>query len=119
MTALDTCVGRGPVLLIDDDELIAGSFRDYLRARGWTVDVAVEPAAAEALMGEREYEVIVVDPYLTGGVHAANASLLTSIRARQPHSPIVVLTGYDSPALLQIAATDQSTATSNHSPGTR
>ena len=62
--------------MIDDDEFIAGSLRDYLVTRGVCVEVALEPAAAERLMSSRQYATVVVDPYLTGGVYGENASLL-------------------------------------------
>ena len=100
---------RPPVLLIDDDELIACSLRDYLVAKGLHVDVAFEAASANALMAGCEYGAIVVDPYLTGGIHSTDLSLLGTIRSLQPSTTIVVLTGYGSPALLHAAASDQAT----------
>jgi DNA-binding NtrC family response regulator len=101
---------RPPILLIDDDELIARSLRDYLVAKGLHVDVALEPSSAGALMALRQYGAIVVDPYLTGGIHNnVETSLVGTIRSLQPHSTIVVLTGYGSPTLLHAAASDEST----------
>jgi len=98
-----------PILLIDDDEFIAGSLRDYLVTLGLTVDVALEPAAAEAMMRERHYAIVVVDPYLTGGVHGENASLLDTIHRLQPGIAVVVLTGYGSPAMIHAASGDKRT----------
>ena len=98
-----------PILLIDDDEFIAGSLRDYLRQQGLCVDVAVEPAAAEALMRKRAYGLVVVDPYLTGGVHDQKAALLDTIRLLQPHVPIMIVTGYGSAAMIHAAAADEGT----------
>jgi DNA-binding NtrC family response regulator len=97
------------ILLIDDDELIAGSLRDYLVAKNLRVDVALDAASAAVLMSERQYGTIVVDPYLTGGVHSANASLVAHIRFLQPASRIIVLTGYGSSTLLHAAETDDAT----------
>lgn len=91
------------VLLIDDDELIAGSLRRYLLTQGFAVDVALEPASATKLMASSCYGVVVVDPYLTGEVAHATASLIETVRALQPLATLIVLTGYTSPAL-QIAA---------------
>lgn len=92
------------VLLIDDDELIAGSLRRYLLTRGFAVDVALEPASAAMMMASSSYGVIVVDPYLTGGVVHATAALIETVRTLQPLATLIVLTGYSSPAL-QLAAT--------------
>ena len=91
------------VLLIDDDELIAGSLRGYLLTQGFAVDVALEPASAAKLMASSSYGVVVVDPYLTGEVAHANSSLIEIVRTLQPRATLIVLTGYSSPALLHAA----------------
>lgn len=100
---------RLPILLIDDDELIARSLRDYLVAKGLRVDVALEASSAAALMAGGDYGAVVVDPYLTGRLHCEEGSLVVTIRAMQPRSTIIVLTGYGSSALLHAAATDDDT----------
>lgn len=100
---------RPPVLLIDDDELIARSLRDYLVAKGMRVDVALEAASASTFMANREYGAIVVDPYLTGGIHSVDPTLVQSIRSLQPRTTIIVLTGYGSKTLLHAAASDDAT----------
>src|SRR3954454_16546212 len=87
------------VLLIDDDELIAGSLRRYLLTQGFAVDVALEPASAAKLMASSSYGVVVVDPYLTGEVVHANDALIESVRRLQPLATLIILTGYSSPAL--------------------
>jgi ActR/RegA family two-component response regulator len=102
MTSLSSAQTR--VLLIDDDELIAGSLRRYLLTQGFAVDVALEPASATKLMASSTYGVIVVDPYLTGEVAHATAALIETVRRLQPLATLIVLTGYTSPAL-RLAAT--------------
>lgn len=97
----------GKVLLIDDDDLIAGSLRQYLVQHGCAVDVALEQTAADRLMRAAPYRVIVVDPFLTGGVHDACDALLASIPVLQPEAAVMVVTGYSSPAMSR-AATDAS-----------
>ena len=100
---------RRTILLIDDDDLVAGSLRDYLLSKGWSVDVALEPDAAAGYLRGRQYGVVVVDPYMTGGLHAAGKSLLADIRASQPKTSIIVLTGYGSPDLARNVSADNST----------
>lgn len=87
------------VLLIDDDESVAGSLFQYLLTQGCDVDVAVDRASAATLMETRQYDVVVVDPYLTGGVLAEDGTLLALIRGSQPQAALFVLTGYDSSSL--------------------
>lgn len=87
------------ILLIDDDDLIAGSLRHQLTREGWLVDVAVDRASVDASIETRRYSVVLVDPYLTGGVEAGSSSILGSISRHQPDASLIVLTGYDSAQL--------------------
>jgi len=98
------------VLLIDDDELIAGSLRRYLLTQGFAVDVALEPASAAKLMASSSYGVIVVDPYMTGEVAHATAALIETVRTLQPLATLIVLTGYTSPALQRTATVNGAAA---------
>jgi DNA-binding NtrC family response regulator len=92
------------ILLIDDDEMIAGSLRQVLASSGCDVDVALEPCTARVLMAARAYDVVLVDPYLTGGVHQQSGELLEAIRTLQPGASVVVLTGYGSSEILRAEA---------------
>jgi len=103
MTAIAQAT-RAKVLLIDDDEQIVGSLRHYLSMQGCDVDVAVEHAAASTLMRAQRYGVVVVDPYLTGGVHMENRRMLEAITQLQPRASVIVVTGYGSPELARMAS---------------
>ena len=92
------------VLLVDDDEVIAGSLCRYLQTQGCAVDVAPDAVSAVPLMRSRRYDVVVVDPYFTGGLVGGTSTLIKDVRELQPGAPLIVLTAYSSPALLQIAA---------------
>jgi len=99
MTPFPAPARHGAILLIDDDELIAGSLRQVLQTDGCDVDVAVDPPSAASLMSRKRYDIVLVDPYLTGGVHREEGDLIAQIRALQPGANVVVLTGYGSPDL--------------------
>jgi DNA-binding NtrC family response regulator len=92
------------ILLIDDDDLIAGSLRQVLLSASCDVDVAVDSATARTMMAERGYDIVMVDPYLTGGVHKDGCDLIKSIQMQQPAANVIVLTGYSSPELAKTAA---------------
>jgi DNA-binding NtrC family response regulator len=98
------------ILLIDDDDLIAGSLRQVLLSARCDVDVAVDSATARAMMAERGYDIVMVDPYLTGGVHKDGCDLIKNIQMQQPAANLIVLTGYSSPELAQSAADGKITA---------
>lgn len=107
---MEDAVTRPSVLLIDDDESIAGCLLQYLQGQGVAVDAAVDSNSAVQLMARRQYDVIVVDPYLTGAVQSEHISLLGSVRNLQPRSAMIVLTGYSSPALDDAAAASAASA---------
>lgn len=94
----------GRVLLIDDDDLIAGGLRQYLALQGCMVDVAVECSSAEQLMRGAPYGVIVVDPFLTGAVHGLGTELIGAIERLQPGAKVMVVTGYGSRQLTALAS---------------
>ncbi|HUP65151.1 MAG TPA: OmpA family protein [Thermoanaerobaculia bacterium] len=90
------------VLLIDDDDLVADSLRDYLRRGGLVVDSARDRIEAETLMRSRRYRGILVDPVLTGG-SAAAADVVAAIRAAQPAAEVILVTDYPSREIAQLA----------------
>jgi DNA-binding NtrC family response regulator len=101
---------RQRVLLIDDDESIAGSLFQYLLTQGCDVDVAVDSACAARQMAGRRYDVVLVDPYLTGGVLQDDGALLAMIREQQPSAALIVLTGYGSSTLKRSAERERASA---------
>lgn len=94
----------GRVLLIDDDDFIAGSLRGFLVQQKWDVDVSLQADEAEALMSSKRYDVVVVDPYLTGAIHDPKANLIHVARKLEPNAALIVLTGYWSADLARAAA---------------
>lgn len=97
------------VLLVDDDELIAGSLRAQLQTQGCFVAVADERIHAEELMRESSYDVVLVDPYHTGAMGDDSGALVDLVRQLQPRAYLIVLTEYASP-LLARAATERGVA---------
>jgi len=101
MNAISPSCGPQRILLIDDDELIACSLRQYLISQGCEVDVAVDSGTAGNLMTAQRYDTVVVDPYLTGGVYPDSGGLIDRVCTLQPAAKVVVLTGYGSPKLIR------------------
>lgn len=81
------------VLLIDDDEQIAGSLRKYLIRHGCETESVRERKAAAEMLASRSFDLILLDPYLTGEA-GDPGSLLALVRERQGVATIILLTAY-------------------------
>ncbi|HEX2831520.1 MAG TPA: hypothetical protein VHW00_00815 [Thermoanaerobaculia bacterium] len=102
----DLNASRAPrVLLIDDDDVVIGSLRRYLAAQGSHVEIATDPTLTAG-----EFDVVVVDPYLTGARHDGAPSLIVTARTTQPHASLFVLTAYPSNEINAIAAAQNAVA---------
>lgn len=87
------------VLIIDDDELISVALFHHLQDSGVSVDLAIDPDRAEALLVAHDYEVVLMDAYLTGQLQPRACELLDNVQRLRPASQIVLLTAYESPLL--------------------
>jgi len=83
---------RRRILIVDDDIREYEDFVSDLRKRGHVVDTAEEAAGALALLGEGEYDVLVIDIVLPG---MDGFQLLGRVRsaARTSHLPVIMITG--------------------------
>ena len=98
------------ILLIDDDDFVAGSLHHYLSAEGYAADVALDTGYGEALMRVNDYDVVVVDPYLTARIRHNEHGVIDTIRTLQPQAAVIVLTAYASEPLLRLAGEGRVTA---------
>src|SRR5579859_7154008 len=80
----------GAVLLVEDDELLAGSLRRLLRAAGFDVTITRDGAAAARLLEDRAFDVVLSDLHLTG---VDGIQLLRRARERDVDVPVVLITG--------------------------
>jgi DNA-binding NtrC family response regulator len=86
------------VLIVDDDPALLQALPEALRLRmgGLTVDTADSAAAALERIGARDYNAIVTDIKMPG---MDGFALLDEIRARQPDTPTLMITGHGERAL--------------------
>lgn len=88
---------QGPILIVDDDAIVAGALAEYLRADGWTVNLAADADAALRVLAETESHAgeaafpIICDISLPG---MGGLELLKVLRTRHSACPVVMLTGY-------------------------
>ena len=85
-------VSRGRVLLLEDDESLAGLLARALRADGYQVDVL---DAAESLPPSprlTQYDVVLTDVHLAG--QGTGHDVLARVRAALPSMPVILMTAY-------------------------
>jgi signal transduction histidine kinase/CheY-like chemotaxis protein len=91
---------RGPVLLVEDNEINQAVARSFLEHLGFDVDVSGDAAAALGSLRERDYAVILMDCQMPGmdGYETTRRIRAGEAGHRAQRTPIVALTAHASPA---------------------
>ena len=82
------------LLVVDDEESICFSMREYFSHHGYNVDTAREMDEAEGLIRETEYRVIIQDLRLGLTRNPDGIEIIKLVHKRNPDTRIVVLTSY-------------------------
>ena len=91
--AVQGSLGRGNVLLVEDDREVAALTREMLGALGFSViHVSDAVAALGALADGRRIDAVFSDIMMPGGI--SGVDLAREVRRRHPRMPIVLATGY-------------------------
>ncbi|HXE90460.1 MAG TPA: response regulator [Terriglobales bacterium] len=85
------------ILLVEDEETILNSMADFLEAHGYVVDRAQELAAAQALLANYRYDLVITDLRLSSVNRAEGLSLIEEIYERYPWTKVILQTAYRSP----------------------
>ena len=88
--------GRRKLLVVDDEESICFSMRDYFSQHGYKVDTASEMEEAEGLIKATDYKVIIKDLRLGVRRHPDGIDIIKLVHELNPDTRIVVLTSYGS-----------------------
>lgn len=80
------------ILIIEDDEPLASTFRRFLMGAGYAVDVAGDYADGKELLARSSYAALFVDINLRGKL--TGIDLLKEIRAIDRDIPVVIITGF-------------------------
>ncbi len=83
------------VLIVDDDPVVGTSFKRVLSGKGYIVVSAENGYDALAKLKDEKFDVVFTDLRMPGmdGLQVAE-----SVKANQPWTPVVIVTGYGSPA---------------------
>jgi DNA-binding response OmpR family regulator len=87
------------VLIIENEPALVTVLYDYLDARGFDCDSAVEAAEAQALLAHVPFDVVLTDIYLSDLHEADGLRVLSFIRERALNVRLIVMTAHASPEL--------------------
>jgi len=91
---------RKKVLVVDDDPVIGRSFDRVLSESGYEVSTAHDGPQALASMSREDYDVVFTDIKMPG---MDGLELAERIRKTRPWIPVVIITGYGTPANVERA----------------
>ena len=84
-------MSKGSLLLVDDDRLVLESMAEWLREKGYAVDVANSFATAHATLAKKTYDLVLLDIRLGDG---DGFDLLAECKDRNPGTIVIFITGY-------------------------
>jgi DNA-binding NtrC family response regulator len=91
------------LLIVDDEEAIVVSMKEYFETYGHEVDVARGREEAEAFLMASSYSLMIVDLRLHPVREADGLDLLAIVRERFPRTRVVLFTGYATPEVVNEA----------------
>ena len=83
--------GKGPVLVVDDEEIVRDSLASWLTEDGYTVDTAPDGPTALEMLRVRPYAVVLGDLKMPG---MDGLEMLVRARRLRPETPIILMTAY-------------------------
>jgi len=81
------------VLVVDDDPVVGESFNRVLSGKGYAVITAENGQEALAKLESEQYDVVFTDLRMPG---MTGLEVAERVKARQPWTPVVIVTGYGS-----------------------
>jgi len=83
------------VLVVDDDPVVRKSFDRVLSGKGYAVITAENGEEALTKLGQEKYDVVYTDIRMPG---MSGLEVAEKVKARQPWTPVVIITGYGNDA---------------------
>jgi DNA-binding NtrC family response regulator len=84
------------LLVVDDEESICFSMKEYFTMQGYSVDTAQELEEAQRLVEATDYQVVIQDLRLDPAQIPEGLEMVRFICRHNPHARIIVLTAYGS-----------------------
>jgi DNA-binding NtrC family response regulator len=87
------------LLVVDGEESICFSMKEYFTLQGYKVDTARELEEAERLVETTDYQVVIQDLRLGPDQKPDGLEMVKFIRTQNPNTRIIVLTAYGTPEM--------------------
>src|SRR5438105_3000313 len=82
---------KGSILLVDDDRQVLEAMSDWLRQKGYRLEVATGMHQALAALRKKTFDLVLTDVRLTDG---DGFEILSYCREHHPALAVILLTGY-------------------------
>jgi len=92
------------MLIVDDEAALLETLSEHFAMMHFIVDCASEVEEAQALLDYRRYDVVLSDLRLSGALIVDGFAIVRQVRHASPNTKIIVLTGYSSPEVEEMAA---------------
>ena len=87
------------ILIVDDEELIVLTMRKYFEGLGYRVDAAYELEEAQALLANRQYDLVIADLRLTGIGGVEGLQIVADVHQRCAHTRVILLSAFGTPEI--------------------
>ncbi len=91
---------KSRVLLVDDDPDTLAIFTALIRRLQSHVDAVTTIEAAEKLLADGRYDVVITDLRLTGVLGEEGLEILQYVREKSPLTQVILVTGFGNPELM-------------------
>ncbi|RLW69822.1 MAG: hypothetical protein B6D68_01610, partial [spirochete symbiont of Stewartia floridana] len=84
---------KARILIVDDEREFVVSLAEYLRSFQFQVSVLSEPERCNTVLGQAEYDLILLDIRMSG---VTGFELLSMIQKTNRHTPVIMISGHAS-----------------------
>ena len=79
------------ILIVDDEELVSGTYQDFLRLEGYSVEIADSVALAREELSQQRYDLVVTDYKMP---REDGLDLIHYLNDNFPEIKVVLITGF-------------------------
>ncbi len=79
------------ILIVDDEELVSGTYQDFLRLEGYSVEIADSVALAREKLSQQKFDLVVTDYKMP---REDGLDLIHYLNDKFPEIKVVLITGF-------------------------